>query len=238
MLGVSFKALDASRERRAAIAAARAIRIEEAAKEAQQHIRDDFDEWDMVDNEDQEGASEATDGLGSKKSKDILARSVEADAGPKAGEKVVENRIAEAEAEAERLALAAGDDIGDDERSHTGGEKRTMDHNDGVLSEGGNNITSVAAAHENDIQAANHLTSNRNSRSSSINLAHGNDDAPLLSDQEDITPPGGNDDKSSDSPLGPQFAARLRFLDAQDGDVDELAGEMEIPRAQIERKAW
>lgn len=102
MLGISSKALDVSHERRAAIAAARAIRINDAAKDAQQHVREDADEWDMVDVEDQEAVASAPVGLETGKSIPV-AGSAEADTN---------------EAETERIALAAGDDIGDNEASH------------------------------------------------------------------------------------------------------------------------
>lgn len=197
MLGISFKALDVSRERRAAIAAARAIRIEDAAKDAQQHVQDDFDEWDMVDVEEHDEAASPPPDSEPGRSIDEAVGSAEVDSKRKAQEKGRHVRIDESEAE--RLALAAGDDIGGDEAGHiiVGGH---------VLDAEG-----ISTVHDNGVEAADRPASNRNSHTSSLNV--GGSDKPFLSDNdEDVNP--------RDSPLKPAMAERLRFLDNEDSEEE------------------
>lgn len=200
MLGISFKALDVSRERRAAIAAARAIRIEDAAKDAQQHVQDDFDEWDMVDVEDQGAAASAAVDSEPGKSTDPVVGSAEVGAKQKAEEKV--NGIKIEETEVERIALAAGDDIGDDGASQTIVEKGVSDAED------------IPVTHNNDIGTTDGPVSDRNSLISSMNV--GESDSRALSDN-------GEDASLSSlesSPLAAEVAARLKFLDDEDSDEE------------------
>lgn len=192
MLGISFKALDVSRERRAAIEAARAIRIQDAAKEAQQHVREDADEWDMVDVEDQDAAPSAAVGSKTGKFMNPIEGSAEVD----------END----EAEAERIALAAGDDIDDDEARHRViVQKRVSSAEDHPF------------ANNHQIGAADRPISNRNSLNSSMNV--GENDSRGLSDVGEDARPGTHEN----SPLGAEILARLKFLDEED-DEDEGGG--------------
>lgn len=181
MLGISFKALDVSQERRAAIAAARAIRINDAAKDAQQYVREDADEWDMVDVED--AAPESSE---PRKSVNPIAESAEVDAKE------------EAEAEAQRIVLAAGNDIGDHEEAshHVVVQKR------------------VPSAEDNTFRPI----SNRNSPNSSMNVG-GNDSRGLSDIGEDVRP-----GTHENSPLGAEMLARLKFLDEEDEYEEDDGG--------------
>lgn len=200
MLGISFKALDVSRERRAAIAAARAIRIEAAAKDAQQHVREDCDEWDMVDVEENDGAASAPPDAEPGRSTDRAGGRAEVDGKRKAQEKGRDVVIEEAEAE--RLALAAGDDIGGGEAGHTMVERRVLEAED------------IPIVHDNGIEAADRPASNRNSHISSVNV--GGSDKPFLSDNDEDV----NQKDNRPSPLDPKMADRLRFLDNEDGEEE------------------
>lgn len=197
MLGISFKALDVSHERRAAIAAARAIRIKDAAKDAQQYVREDADEWDMVDVEDTT-APEATDT--GKFVNPAATRTAEVDA----------KEEAEAE-EAQRIALAAGDDIGDHEPSH---------HHHHVPLEEKKRIPPSAEAADDSFRPRS--ISNRNSpNNSSMNAGgsgNGNDSrGPSdIEIEDDAVRPGTHEN----SLLGAEMLARLKFLDEED-DFDD-----------------
>ena len=192
MLGISFKALDVSRERRAAIEAARAIRIQDAAKEAQQHVREDADEWDMVDVEDQDAAPSAPVGSETRKFTNAVEGTAEVD--------TIDG------AEAERIALAAGDDVGDDEaRNLVMVQKRISSAEDHPF------------AKNHQIGAADRPISNRNSLNSSLNV--GEIDSRGLSDVGEDARPGTHEN----SPLGAEVLARLKFLDEED-DEEEGGG--------------
>ena len=180
MLGIAFKALDVSHERRAAIAAARAIRIKDAAKDAQQYVREDADEWDMVDVEDT-----APEGTEPGKFVNPVAESAE----------VVAKE--EAEAEAQRIALAAGDDVGDHEASH-----HVVVQNR-VSSAGDDSFRPIG---------------NRDSPNSSMN--EGGNDSRSLSDIGEDVRPGTHEN----SPLGAEMLARLQFLDEEDEYEDDDGG--------------
>lgn len=205
MLGISLKALDVSRERRAAIAAARAIRIEEAAEEAQQHVREDLDEWDMVDVEnadadaDADADAEASAAVNIESGKSINAVTGRAKVGAKqtTEEKVNENNIEETEAQ--RIVLAAGDDIGDDEATidDTIVQKRVSKAKDDL----------VRSDHQIGSTTDRSLNiSNRNSFAGSMNWGEngsGSGDVGVR-----------NVEKSS--PLSAEILARLNFLDEED----------------------
>lgn len=203
MLGISFKALDVSRERRAAIAAARAIRIEDATKDAQQHVREDADEWDMVDVEDQDAVASVSVDLENGNTMNLVAGSAVVDVKQVAEENF--NKIKIEETEAERIALAAGDDIEDDQMSH---------HI--MVQKRGSNVEDDPSAykHHHQIGATDRPNSNRNSLNSSINV--GENDSRGLSDS-------GEDARLrtvENSPLGAEMLARLKFLDEMNSDEE------------------
>lgn len=209
MLGISFKALDVSRERRAAIAAARAIRIEDAAKEAQQHVREDLDEWDMVDVEDPDAEAPAPVDLENGKSTKnpvIAAGSADGDTENQMTQKKKVNKIKIEEKEAERIALAVGDDIGDDEKAS----------NNIMVQKSGSNAGNKNPFTENDqIRATDGPPlSNRNSLTSSINVG-GKESGPL-SDNGEEGGRGGVLSREKTSPLAEEILARLKFLDEED----------------------
>lgn len=54
MIGISFRRLEAKQQRRAAIDAARATQLEDAAKDAQQ-LLNDADEWNLADEDEGDG---------------------------------------------------------------------------------------------------------------------------------------------------------------------------------------
>jgi hypothetical protein len=198
MLGIAFKALDVSRERRAAIEVARVIRIEDAAKDAQQHIREDFEEWDLVDVENDEAAP-VTLNMEQEKPIDLAAGNAEADARQWAKEKVEEVMLDEAEAE--RLAHAVGDDIGDDRPGQLMAETKFPDAEDNLN------------AHHDDVVPADRPPSHANSQPNSLKVAGGNDMGRSDSDG-DVNPIEVDDS----SPIATEMADRLNFLDDEESD--------------------
>lgn len=201
MLGIAFKALDVSRERRAAIDAARAIRIEDAAKDAQQHIQEDYDEWDLVDVEHDEAAP-VTLNMEQGKPIDLAVVSTEVDGKQWAKEKVDEIKLDGAEAE--RLAQAAGDDIGDDGPGRLTVETKFP------------GVKVDLNTHYNDVVAvAVRPTSDVNSQPSSTKVAGSNDMG--MSDNDGEVDPNEDDDSS---PIATEMAERLKFLDDEEGDEE------------------
>ena len=201
MLGISFRALDVSRERRAAIAAVRAIRIEEATKDAQQHVQEDLDEWDMVDVEDPDAEASALVDLETGKSKNPVAGSTKVDEKRMVKEKVNEIKIEETEAE--RIALVAGDDIGDEKASHHIVMQKSVSH-----------AADNPFGYNDQNGTTDRPISNRHSLNSSMKVGENNSRA--LSETS-----GGADAglrTHENSPLGAEMLARLKFLDEEDSD--------------------
>jgi hypothetical protein len=201
MLGIAFKALDVSRERRAAIEAARDIRIEDAAKDAQQHVREDFEEWDLVDVEDHDEAARSPADAEVGKSVDAAVESANVDADQMVKEEANQEMIDEAEAE--RLALAAGDDIGDNEAGQIVPEPVFPDAMD------------IPRAFDDAIGAVDGPISDRKSISSSLNVIGSCD--TIASDNEDDR----NLSKENDlSPLEAEMLDRLNFLNMEDNEAE------------------
>ncbi len=198
MLGIAFKALDVSRERRAAIEAARDIRIEDAAKDAQQHVREDFEEWDLVDVEDHDEATRPPADREGGRSMDAAVESAEVDAEQTVKEEA--DRVMIDEAEAERLALAAGDDIGDNEAGQSIAEPIFPDAID------------IPLAFDDGIGAVDCPISDRKSISSSLNVVGSCD--TIASDNEDLN----KEDDSS--PLEADMLDRLNFMNMEDNEAE------------------
>lgn len=118
MIGIAFKALAERRDRQAALTAACESRKDQAAKEAEERIAEDYEEWDLADNDNggefgdepvevsKQHTSHEISKLEIQSSKINVAEQPESES--------CERKIVD-EKEATRLAFVVGEDLGEGE---------------------------------------------------------------------------------------------------------------------------
>lgn len=207
MIGIAFKALDIKRDRRATLAAVRASRANEAANDAKERVAEDFDEWDLADEDEGDG------GIPIPKSKQdnawVTSKPAKGSSNIINAEQLTKEQLeakAKDDEEAERLAAAVGEDIGEEEK---GGfevpvnEVNVSEVRDSVLNWRG-------------IEASPNY-------GSPVSLGiHSDMEQHLLEQGQLSSPEGVNTNTSDESPIPTHMLERLAFLDsldAEDGGV-------------------
>lgn len=208
MIGIALRALDAKRNHHETMAAVRASRLEEAAKDATEHVMEDWEEWNLADNEESDGGAPVP--MLRQDEKLVPSKPGKGDSNVLKAEREAKEKLeakTQDDEEAARLAIAVGDDVGA-ENSDSADSKGSFPGN--IV------VKQTVLDWQRTVEADNH--------SSPAPMWAPNDaDEQIDSALEDnSTPEGAIHTADETSPIAAHIEERLAFLeslDTEDGGV-------------------
>lgn len=208
MVGIAFAALDAKRDRRDAAEAARASRLEEAAKDATERVAEDWEEWNLADDDEGDGGAPKTV---SKQDDMWVSKSDKGSSRVKQAEQLAKEKLeadAKDDEEAIRLTIVVGDDIGED--------------NPEDVEVIGANVANVNVQEVRESVMNWKGVEEAQDDGSPVSMGVNDLDHSIRAQSDLSSPEGANTDEDDHSPVPDYVADRLAFfesLDAEDGGV-------------------